>query len=97
MKRYVTSDQTRNYTISFIKLDNLKPATRYSYKVKSGAKDGAWSDVFTFRSLSDKYTRIGMYGDMGVSEYNNMANLLNDCQSGKIDVFAHMGDHCYDM
>lgn len=31
---------------------------------------------------------------MGVSEYNNMANLLTDCQAGKIDVFAHMGDHC---
>jgi hypothetical protein len=28
-------------------------------------------------------------GDMGVSEYNNMQNLLTDCQSGKIDVFAH--------
>ena len=38
-----------------------------------------------------------MYGDMGVSPYNNMQNLLTDCQSGKIDVFAHMGDHCYNL
>jgi hypothetical protein len=93
----VVNTTGRNYTISFIKFENLKPATRYSYKVKSGAANGAWSDVFTFRSLSDKHTRVGMYGDMGVSEFNNMANLLNDCQSGKIDVFVHMGDHCYNM
>lgn len=40
---------------------------------------------------------MAMYGDMGVAEYNNMQNLLTDCQSGKIDTFAHMGDHCYNL
>ena len=34
---------------------------------------------------------------MGFAQYNNMANLLKDCQSGDIDVFAHMGDHAYDV
>ena len=27
---------------------------------------------------------------MGVSPYNNMQNLLDDCQSGTIDVFLHV-------
>ena len=86
----------RNYSMHFIKFDGLKPATHYTYKVKSGAQGAQWSDEYTFRSMRPyPETRIAMYGDMGVSEYNNMANLLKDCQSGKIDVFAHMGDHCY--
>ena len=33
-------------------------------------------------------TNVHASGDMGVSEYNNMQNLMTDCQSGKIDVFA---------
>ena len=86
----------RNYSMHFIKFDGLKPATHYTYKVKSGAQGAQWSDEYTFRSMRPyPETRIAMYGDMGVSEYNNMANLLKDCQSGKIDLFAHMGDHCY--
>ena len=82
----------RNYTLNFVKFSGLKPATRYTYKVKSGAAKGEWSDSFTFRSVrAAPETRIAMYGDMGVSEYNDMANLLVDCQAGRIDVFAHMG------
>lgn len=34
---------------------------------------------------------------MGFSKYNNVDNLLKDCQSGAIDVFGHMGDHAYDL
>jgi len=89
---------TRHYTMSFVKFDGLKPGQRYSYKVKSGAAAAAWSATFTFRSArAAPATRLGIYGDMGVSPYNNMQNLLTDCQAGKIDVVAHMGDHCYDM
>ena len=87
------SRRTRNYTMSFVKFAGLKPGTRYTYKVKSGSgADAQWSDEFTFRSLRDKSegTRIGTYGDMGVSPYNNMQNLLTDCASGTIDVFMHM-------
>jgi hypothetical protein len=82
----------RNYSMHFIKFDGLKPATKYTYKLKSPT--GGWSDEYTFRSLRPyPETKIAMYGDMGFSQYNNMANLLKDCQSGDIDVFAHMGDH----
>eukprot|EP01051_Picozoa_sp_SAG22_P015445 SAG22_NODE_2018_length_3130_cov_2.890135_1_plen_287_part_00 len=59
----------RNYTLNFIKFDKLKPGTEYTYKVKSGAAGGAWSESFTFRSLrAGPDTRLGMYGDMGVSQ-----------------------------
>lgn len=68
------------------------------YKVKSGAPGAKWSDEFTFRSIrATPDTKLAMYGDMGVSPYNNMQNMLTDCQSGKIDLFAHMGDHCYNL
>jgi hypothetical protein len=88
----------RNYTMSFVKFAGLKPSTVYQYKVKSGADGAAWSEVFEFRSLREAPdTKFGIYGDMGISPYNNMQNLLTDCQSGKIDVFVHMGDHCYDL
>ena len=39
----------------------------------------------------------GIFGDMGVYTHNNMANLLEDHQAGKIDVLLHMGDHAYNM
>ena len=56
---YVNGD--RKYNLNFVKFDGLKPGTRYSYKVKSGASTGAWSDTFTFRSLrAGPETRIGM-------------------------------------
>ena len=86
----------RNYSMHFVKFDGLKPGTKYTYKVKSPT--GTWSEEYTFRSLRPyPETKIAMYGDMGFSQYNNMANLLKDCQSGDIDVFAHMGDHAYDL
>ena len=50
----------RNYSMHFIKFDGLKPATRYTYKVKSPT--GGWSDEYTFRSLRPyPETKIAMY------------------------------------
>ena len=83
----------RTYVMNFVKMSGLKPHTEYSYRVKSGATEGKWSAVFTYRSLyATGVTRIGMYGDMGHSHYNCYDNLLTDCKSGAIDVIAHMGD-----
>ena len=82
----------RTYTMSFVKFAGLRPGTVYQYKIKSGAGSAVWSDTFEFRTLREgPQTAFGIYGDMGVSPYNNMQNLLTDCQSGKIDVFVHMG------
>ena len=87
----------RNYTMSFIKFANLEPGASYTYRVKSGASDGAWSDRFTFRAIQPDggTTRIAVYGDMGVYSFNNMQNLQEDCASGTIDAIVHMGDHVY--
>ena len=40
----------RNYTMHFVKFAGLKPRTNYTYKVRSGAAEGVWSDEFTFRT-----------------------------------------------
>jgi hypothetical protein len=88
----------RNWTMHFVKLPGLKPATNYTYRVKSGSEGGGWSAAFTFRSVrAAPDTRLAMYGDMAVTRYNAVSNLLADCLSGRVDVFAHMGDHCYDL
>jgi hypothetical protein len=87
----------RNYTMSFVRYDGLKPATSYSYKVKSGAPGAKWSDTFEFRSPGPDggTSKVAVYGDMGVYAWNNMANLKEDCASGVVDAIVHMGDHCY--
>jgi hypothetical protein len=84
----------RNYTMHFVKFTGLKPSTRYTYRLKSGATEGVWSDSFTFRTPRPApETAIAMYGDMAITHYNAVSNLLADCTSGRIDVFVHMGDH----
>ena len=58
----------------------------------------AWSALYTFRSTyAAGVTRVATYGDMGHSHYNNNENMLQDCQSGKIDMVLHMGDHAYNL
>lgn len=98
----------RTYVLSFVKFGNLKPRTKYYYKVRSGSDACEWSDVYEFRSgYSSGITRVATYGDMvssvysdlyfkvhqGHSHYNNMGNLKDDCASGAIDGVVHMGDH----
>mmetsp|Transcript_17259 Transcript_17259/g.44979 ORF Transcript_17259/g.44979 Transcript_17259/m.44979 type:complete len:583 (+) Transcript_17259:71-1819(+) len=88
----------RTWILSFIKFDGLEPKTEYSYSVKSGSNDCAWSDTFTFRSgYASGVTRVATYGDMGHSHYNNMGNLKADCEAGRIDAILHMGDHAYNF
>ena len=36
------SQSGRNYSMHFVKFSGLKPATSYSYKVKSGAAGAVW-------------------------------------------------------
>ena len=92
----------RNYTFHYIKFAPLEPGETYIYKVKGGAQDAAWSETYTFRAprtdvASGVPTRVGMFGDMGVSYFNTMANLAADCAAGKIDAIVHMGDHAYNI
>jgi phosphodiesterase/alkaline phosphatase D-like protein len=82
----------RNYTMSFIKFHDLKPSTKYSYRLKSGGKTAAWSDTFTFRTpvADGKPSKLGVYGDMGVYAWNDMQNLQEDCRNGDIDAIVHV-------
>ena len=66
-----TTAANRNYTMSFVKFANLKPATHYIYKVRSGAAEGVWSEEFTFRTArAAPETAIGMFGDMAITAFN---------------------------
>ena len=87
----------RVYYMHFVRLAELEPRTRYMYSVRSGAPASNWSSDFQFRSpYSAGETRIAMYGDMGVYEWNNMGNLYHDAvETDTVDLIVHAGDHCY--
>ena len=91
----------RNYTMSFVRLTGLLERRVYEYRVKSGGSTDQWSEVKTFRTLyADGPTRLAVYGDMGNTLHNNMANLKADCHAGAdavVDAIVHLGDHCYDL
>jgi phosphodiesterase/alkaline phosphatase D-like protein len=91
----------------FIRFSSLEPRQKYTYQVRSGGSDDAWSHLYTFRapyghgttakSGGSNMTRVAIYGDMGNDATNNMGNLRDGCASGTIDAVVHMGDHCYNM
>jgi hypothetical protein len=87
----------RVYYMHFVRLSNLMPGEEYMYTVHSGATDAVTSDVFSFRGgpSPGNVTRVNIYGDMGVYTWNNMGNILDDCNSGAADLIVHMGDHAY--
>ncbi len=94
----LTEAEGMNYVLNFIKMGDLEPATEYTYRVQSGQDGAGWSDWFTFRSMATSGpTRLGIYGDMGHSRFNNMQNLQQDCAAGAVDFIVHMGDHAYNM
>eukprot|EP01048_Picozoa_sp_COSAG05_P013643 COSAG05_NODE_1472_length_4791_cov_13.982413_1_plen_115_part_10 len=81
----------------FVRLSDLAPRTRYSYRVRGGASDAVWSSAFSFRSpYAEGLTRISLYGDMGVYTWNNMQNLYEETTLNQTsDLIIHGGDHCY--
>eukprot|EP00039_Didymoeca_costata_P007124 m.96550 g.96550 ORF g.96550 m.96550 type:complete len:643 (+) comp13550_c0_seq1:205-2133(+) len=96
----------RNITMHFVRFPALQPRQKYTYQVRSGASDNAWSKLYTFRAPyghgtsgngGSNMTRVAIYGDMGNDASNNMGNLREDCSRGTIDVIVHMGDHAYNM
>lgn len=95
---YLDVPNHRNYTMHFVRFADLMPRAQYTYKVKSGTASGAWSPSFSFRApYASGTSRVAIYGDMGNTLHNNMANLRDDCASGVIDAVVHMGDHAYDL
>jgi hypothetical protein len=97
----------RNITMHFIRFPSLEPRQKYTYQVRSGGGDDAWSQLYTFRAPyghgtaaktgGSNATRVAIYGDMGNTAGNNMGNLRAGCASGTIDAVVHMGDHAYNM
>jgi hypothetical protein len=95
---YLDAPNQRNYTMHFVRFPALIPRGQYSYKVKSGTASAIWSPIFSFRApYTSGSSRVAIYGDMGNTLHNNMANLHDDCTSGTIDALVHMGDHAYDL
>ena len=100
--KYVTPSGKRVYYMHFVKLAGLAPRSTHSYKVKSGGGAASvWSKVYTFRSPyaggDGQPTKVDIFGDMGVYEWNNMQNMLADAKALTADAVVHIGDHCYNM
>eukprot|EP01062_Namystynia_karyoxenos_P005016 TRINITY_DN1176_c0_g1_i4.p1 TRINITY_DN1176_c0_g1~~TRINITY_DN1176_c0_g1_i4.p1 ORF type:complete len:777 (+),score=233.84 TRINITY_DN1176_c0_g1_i4:83-2332(+) len=94
---HTTSAGDRTYYMHFVRATKLEARAAYSYQVRSGAQGAATSAVFSFRApYASGETRIAIYGDMGVYEWNNMQQLYDDCVAGQnADLIVHMGDHAY--
>ena len=96
-----TTHGGRVFYMHFVALRQLVSRASYAYTVQSGGEHSVPSDTFTFRGLPDTATatRINMYGDLGVYEWNSMGNLHADCtgdaDSSVADAIVHMGDHAY--
>jgi len=87
---------TRTLYMHFVRLSGLKPRHKYPYAVSSGGKNAHLSEMYTFRApYSSGETRLNIFGDMGVYQWTNMGNLLQDCEDGTADAVVHMGDHAY--
>ena len=91
----------RNFSMHFVRLGDLAPRTKYTYQVRGGTKSAAWSVPATFRSVytaaDGGETRVAIFGDMAVTQYNAVGNLAADCADGTIDAIWMMGDHAYDL
>ena len=86
----------RTVYLHFVRLDHLKPRASYTYSCTSGSYNRIWSPPATFRApYASGETRLAMFGDMGVYSWNNMGNLVRDCESEEIDAVVHIGDHAY--
>jgi hypothetical protein len=88
------------YYMHYVRLAGLEPRAKVKYMVKSGGSGAVWSQIFTFRaphtSAAGGPTRIALYGDMGVYNFNNMQNLYEETALNETaDLILHGGDHCY--
>ena len=96
-----TTKGGRQLYMHFVAVHGLKPRATYHYVVQSGGADAKPSPPQAFHALPDgtTATRINIYGDLGVYEWNAMEWLKADCGpdagSSAVDAIVHMGDHAY--
>ena len=98
-QKYETAEKDRTYYFHFVALTELKPRVRYFYAVGVGTS-ALRSKEFSFQAphshADPGATTLDVYGDMGVYEDNNMAQLYADCvASDTVSGIIHMGDHAY--
>ena len=90
----------RVYAFHFVVLPPalLAPGVTYTYRCHSGDAGGAWSPEFTFvRPAAAAPLRFALFGDMGLYPFNNIGNLVNDVDAGRIGAVVHLGDHAYNL
>ena len=92
----------RVYYMHFVRLHGLAPRARYHYAVRSGGQGAQTSEVLSFRApYADGVTKLAIFGDMGIYEWNNLEWLYKDCtaahgeEDAAADIIVHLGDHAY--
>jgi hypothetical protein len=79
----------------FVKIGPLQPRVSYTYSVRGGGVGAVWSAPLSFRSVytaaDGGTTRLAIFGDMSITQYNAVGNLAADCVKGTIDSFWMMG------
>jgi hypothetical protein len=68
-----TTSGGRVYYMHFVRLSGLQERAPYTYTVQSGGVGATVSNEYTFRAPYTRgVTRINIFGDMGVYQWNNM-------------------------
>ncbi|XP_033101535.1 acid phosphatase type 7-like isoform X2 [Anneissia japonica] len=81
-----------------VKLKNLLPGTRYSFKVRADDEESEPFEFATMRDGVDWVPQLLIYGDMGVKGGAPTLRPLNrEVASGEIDAIIHIGDFAYDL
>ena len=90
----------RNYSFHFVKLVGLPEGAQITYRVASGTKPTSWSDTFEFKApfgptfaapgRAPGQTIVDLFGDMGVFQWNNLANMQADLEADRLDAIFHV-------
>ena len=91
----------RVYTFNFIPFVGLRQDTDYYYRLNGGTQGALWSSVLSLHSLYDhthaQPTRLAIFGDIGLYEYNNFEELVLETGDNNVDFLAVLGDHAYNL
>jgi hypothetical protein len=89
---HTTPGEARTLYLHFVRLSGLTPRATYTYSAQSGGVGAVASPTYSFRApYPDGETRIDIYGDLGIYEWNAIEWLQSDCANGTVDAIVHMG------
>jgi hypothetical protein len=98
----ITFIDTYNYNITryihTVLLQNLTEDTMYLYRVGSTVSN-IWSDLYATRTIShgDKILNMIVYGDFGLVNHQSLNYLIDEVNTGNVDIILHNGDYAYDL